>query len=176
MSLKKKLRPLKFKALEKFLTTPGLAKFHLLDPFVSRLIPFNAPHKFKIKSLHDYEIKIYLPLIRHNKNHLGTMHACAMATLGELSSGLLVVKHFSPANYRLIMKDLHASYTYQAKTAVHSKCIILQENIKTALESLAKEEQTFVELSTQIFDKEDNKVCEVKTKWQLKNWDYVKTL
>lgn len=176
MNLKRKLNLAKFAVLEKLLTTPKLAELHLLNPFIGRIIPFNKPHAFNIKKLEEHDIEIHLPLIKNNRNHLGTMHACAMATLGELSSGLLLVKHFSPANYRLIMKELNASYTYQAKTPVYSKCTLTQESIKQVLEDLSRDELTIVPLNTQIFDTDDKLVCEVKTDWQLKNWEYVKTL
>jgi acyl-coenzyme A thioesterase PaaI-like protein len=81
-------------------------------------IPFNLPHKVRIMEIGDETISMELPFIRSNKNHINGIHACALATLCEYVSGLSLVRFLPADKYRIILKDIHIIYHYQAKTKV----------------------------------------------------------
>ena len=90
--------------------------------WVSRLmqevIPFNRPHRLTVQSLSDERCEVALPFRRRNLNHVGTMHACALATAAEYASGLCVLSAFGVGHVRLVMANMQISYSDAATRVV----------------------------------------------------------
>ena len=82
---------------------------------MQEVIPFNRPHRLTIHSLGAFEAEVRLPFLRRNKNHLGTMHACAMATAAEYASGLCVLRVVGMEGHRLVMAEMNVQYTRRAE-------------------------------------------------------------
>ncbi len=148
----------------------------LLNFFLSRFVPFNKAHRFKVTSISDYKLWVKAPYRKSNFNHLRGIHACAQATIAEISSGLLLISLLNPKEYRLILQKLELEYLYQAKTDTVSKFEIdaqwLQEKV---LLPLKQQDRVFIDCPINLFDAEGNKVAEAKARWQIKNWKSVKT-
>src|SRR5262245_28409242 len=87
----------------------------LLNQVFDRMVPFNKPHRFRIVEIGDQHVKTYLPYRRRNLNHVNGLHACALATLTELTSGFLLASRLDPKKFRLILKRLEIDYLYQGK-------------------------------------------------------------
>lgn len=140
------------------------------------LIPFNAPHDFKVIEIKDWEIKIALPFIKKNLNHLSGLHACALATVSEFTTGLMLISKLPPSKYRLILQRLEMEYHYQGKTHAAGHFIIsnewLKENVLTPLETL---ESVIVPCEIKIHDRKGNHLTTGKVYWQIKDWSKVKT-
>lgn len=145
-----------------------------LDKVLTFGIPFNAPHGFKIQSIDEHEIVIKLPNRKLNHNHLGGIHACAIATLGEFCGGLGLLKSFGISKYRLIMSELRAEYKYQGRKALTGRSQIQfdKEKIQNDIDTTGKSTQT---VSTTIYDSDSQVVAIVTTTWQIKKWNLVKT-
>lgn len=138
-------------------------------------IPFNSPHKIRIKEIGDDNITMELPFIRSNKNHINGIHACALATLCEYVSGLSLVRFFSADKYRIILKDIHIIYHYQAKTKVTAQFRadkILLDEINNQLQN---SEAVIKEVNVEVYDANLNHICTGIITWQLKKWSKVKT-
>ncbi|HLW58154.1 MAG TPA: DUF4442 domain-containing protein [Bacteriovoracaceae bacterium] len=165
---------LAYKAIDYFLQNPSDLNLVALNKILTLGIPFNAPHGFKIKRIDDECVQIDLPHKKLNQNHLGGVHACAIATLGEFCAGLSILKHFGISQYRLIMSELNAQYTYQARKHLTGKCIqhFDQEQVRKDLEAEGKSSQT---LKTIIYDLDGQEVAVVTTTWQIKKWGLVRT-
>lgn len=163
-----------YNMIDKLLANPTAMNLAALNKVMTVGIPFNAPHGFKIKKLSDQGVEIFLPNRKLNHNHLGGVHACAMATVGEYCAGMSLLSSFGISKYRLIMSDLHVKYTYQARTDLMASCSshIDKEAIQKALDTEGKYLQ---ELQTIIRDKNGKEVAIVTTEWQLKKWEHVKT-
>jgi acyl-coenzyme A thioesterase PaaI-like protein len=164
-----------FKIIDKLIGNPTKTNLMALNKFLTVGIPFNAPHGFKIRELTDEAVIISLPNRKLNHNHLGGIHACAMATVGEYCAGMSLLKCFGISKYRLILSDLHVKYTYQGRSDLEGSCSPTQidrEAVKQVLESEGKHLQ---KLETLIRDKKGKEVAIVTTTWQLKSWDQVKT-
>jgi len=84
---------------------------------MQEVIPFNRPHRIAIASLTEDACTARLPFRRRNLNHLGTMHACALATVAEYASGLCVLSVLGVGNHRLIMSNLSVAYVRRAQSA-----------------------------------------------------------
>lgn len=164
-----------YKIIDKLLANPNKLNLMALDKVLTLGIPFNAPHGFKIKTLSPDAVIIALPNRKLNHNHLGGVHACAMATVGEYCAGLSLLTSFGISKYRLIMSELNVKYSYQGRVDLEGFCSPHQidvENLKAGLEAEGKYSQKLV---TTIRDLNGKEVAEVTTVWQLKNWEQVNT-
>lgn len=139
-------------------------------------IPFNKPHRIKVLSLADTEVKTFIPYRRRNFNHIKGIHACGMATAAEFCSGLLLLSRVSPAKYRLIMQEMRVVYTYQAKSDVTASFSISEESLQSEVfEKLDRDGVVLYEAKILLHDSKNNLVAEAFTNWQIKSWEKVKT-
>jgi acyl-coenzyme A thioesterase PaaI-like protein len=164
-----------FKVIDHLLAKPDALNLTILDKVLRVGIPFNAPHGFKIKKIDQENIVISLPNKKLNHNHLGGVHACAMATVGEFCAGLSLLKTFGISKYRLILSELSVKYFYQGRTDLEGNCSPTQIDIEGAKRSLESDGKYLQSLTTMIRDLNGKEVAEVSTMWQLKAWDQVKT-
>lgn len=164
-----------YKMIDKLLENPTKLNIIALDKLLKVGIPFNAPHGFKIKNLDQDAVIIALPNNKLNHNHIGGIHACAMATVGEYCAGLSLLTSFGISKYRLIMSDMSVKYVYQGRVNLEGVCSPRQidvEKVRIGLETEGKYSQ---ELKTTIRDLKGKEIAYVTTVWQLKNWEQVKT-
>lgn len=164
-----------YKMIDKLLANPTKMNVMALDKILKVGIPFNAPHGFKIKSLSRDGVIIALPNRKLNHNHIGGIHACAMATVGEYCAGLSLLTSFGISKYRLIMSDMRVKYTYQGRVDLEGFCSPHQIDVEKVAAGLEAEGKYSQELKTVIRDLNGKEVAEVTTVWQLKNWEQVKT-
>jgi acyl-coenzyme A thioesterase PaaI-like protein len=148
----------------------------LLNFFLSRFVPFNKAHRFKVVSIGDYHLHVKAPYRKSNFNHLKGVHACAQATIAEISSGLLLISLLNPKDYRLILQKLELEYLYQAKTDITAKFEIESEWLEEEVVAvLNKKDRLFIDCPIVLYDENDNKVAVANARWQIKNWASVKT-
>jgi acyl-coenzyme A thioesterase PaaI-like protein len=154
------------------------SKFYLwlLNLGLSRMIPFNKPHGFSILEIGDYHIKILLPYKRKNLNHIRGLHACALATISEYATGLLLISKLGFDTYRIIMRRLEMDYHYQGKMDAVAHFTIseswLQEHI---YEPLKLHDAAMIICEIKIYDNQNNHLTTGKVHWQIKEWKRVKT-
>lgn len=162
--------------LKKYIQKAQSSKFHLwvLNKGISRMVPFNRAHKFKILKVEENSIKISLPYIKNNLNHVRGIHACAIATLSELCTGLMILTKLDPANYRLIMKKIDIEYFYQAKMNVWASYELRDDQVKSMISDLDNGSIEYL-AQLKVFDEQGSEICEAKILWQLKAWTDVKT-
>jgi acyl-coenzyme A thioesterase PaaI-like protein len=148
----------------------------LLNWSLNRMIPFNKPHGFKITSIGDYHVKTSLPYRRKNWNHIRGLHACALATISEFTTGFLLVSKLDGTKYRLIMQRLEMDYHYQGKMNATAEFETsekwFEENIYVPLKS---DDAIIVPCVIKIHDDKGNHLTTGKVFWQIKNWSKVKT-
>lgn len=164
-----------YKMMDNLLANPTKLNLIALDKLLRFGIPFNSPHGFKIKSLSRDGVLITLPNRKLNHNHLGGVHACAMATVGEYCAGMSLLTSFGISKYRLIMSEMNVKYTYQGRVDLEGFCSPQQIDVDKVREGLEKEGKYSQTLKTIIREENGREVAEVTTTWQLKNWEQVKT-
>lgn len=164
-----------YQVIDNILSKPlNPLKRGLLQRVFNQGIPFNLPHGFKFLKIEDHEAILELPFKRKNKNHLGGVHACAMATLGEYPAGLLLIKNLGSKKYRVILKSLNVEYSKQGRESLLGKATISDSQIDSAKAELEKDGKALIEVKTEILAKSDQDiVAEVTTLWQLKTWESV---
>jgi len=149
---------------------------YILNIGLSRLVPFNKPHGFKIKEIEDFYLHAQIPYKKANFNHIKGIHACALATISEFATGFLLLTRLDPKKYRLIMQSLQMEYHYQAKMDCTASFRISKEWIETNIyQPLRMADKVNVDCDISIFDKEGNHISTGIVRWQIKSWKQVTT-
>lgn len=148
----------------------------ILSKALNTMVPFNGPHKFKVLEISKTNLKVCLPYRKRNLNHLKGIHACAMATLAEVSSGFLLISILDPKKYRLILSRLEMDYHYQAKTSVFVDFEISEAELqKMIIDPLNEQGVVTISPEIKILDEQGNHVATGTAHWQIKDWAAVKT-
>lgn len=148
----------------------------LLNAGLNRMIPFNKPHGFKIVEISEGHVKTYVPYKRRNFNHIKGIHACAMATLSEFTTGLVMINKLNAKKYRIIMQKLEMEYHYQAKMAATATFSIDDNWVKREIEEpLASNDSVVINCEVKLHDVKGNHLSTGNIYWQIKPWDKVKT-
>lgn len=119
-------------------------------------------------------VEISLPHLKRNLNHIGTMHACALATCGEFAAGLCLLEAFDLGEHRLIMSKLEARYHKRPAGAVLAIAALessVLTDIGVQLDDVGKATCT---MKTELQDGEGTHCVTVLTDWQIKRWSQVK--
>ena len=140
------------------------------------MVPFNRPHGFEVVELGEDHVRILIPYKRSNFNHIKGLHACALATISEYATGLLLLSKLGFDTYRIIMQRLEMDYHYQGKMNATAQFSTTEkwfnENIYEPLQS---RDAVVVPCEVHIHDEKGNHLTTGKVFWQIKNWSKVRT-
>jgi acyl-coenzyme A thioesterase PaaI-like protein len=153
--------------------SPELSR-RLIGTFLRLASPFNAPLHASIDVWRETQVRIRVPNRRGLRNHLGGVHAGALVTAGETPAGLLVLRNFPFHRYRLILKNLSASYEKQARSALVAEATATKAAIAAAREGLENGTPQLLEIKTVISDEGGTRLAVIKSEWQVKSWSQVK--
>jgi len=153
--------------------SPGVAN-QVTMKILGLVSPFNSHLKAKLAVWEKTKVKINLKCHRGVRNHVGSIHAGALFTLGETCAGLLIIKNFNFKNHRPLMSEVEVKYDKQARGPIYGICEIPKKNIDEAKETLKKNEVPFIPMKTLIYNDKDELIATVKTKWQVKPWTLVR--
>lgn len=161
-----------------FVERAKTSKFYLwvLNVVFDRFVPFNKPHHFRVIEVGDDHVKTRLPYRRRNLNHVKGLHACALATLTELSSGFLLASKLDPKKFRLILKRLEIDYLYQGKMDAVCEFRLTANTLNDVIINPLKDQESIVFVAqVNIHDVKGNQLTSGKAHWQIKDWTRVRT-
>ncbi len=141
-----------------------------LDRLMRVALPFNRPHRIGISEVSGEEVRVTLPERRSNRNHLGGMHACAIATALEFSSGASILIEVGMRDYRIIMSRIEVDYL--AKPQGHCTATS-KRNTPEVLglsDVLQKEGVARVQLGAALHDARGEHCAQALVHWHLKAW------
>jgi acyl-coenzyme A thioesterase PaaI-like protein len=148
----------------------------ILNLSLNGMIPFNKPHGFKVLEIGDYHLKTLIPYKRKNFNHIRGLHACALATISEFTTGFLLVSKLDAQKYRLIMQRLEMDYHYQGKMNATATFTISEDWLNQNIYEPLKAQESVVSIcEIKIHDEKGNQLTTGKIYWQIKDWTKVKT-
>lgn len=153
--------------------SPKLAYFVAMH-FLSLLSPFNAHLGAKMTEWSDNSCKIFIKRRRKVRNHVATIHAGALFTLGETCAGLIIIRNFPFGSFRPLMSEVRATYSKQARDDVTGEACIAPEKIAAMHADLARGEIPKIDVTTDIYDKDRLLIASVVTVWQVKPWGLVR--
>lgn len=139
-------------------------------------IPFNSPHSIRIAALDTNSITMTLPFKRKNKNHINSMHACALATVCEYVTGMQLARCLNADQYRLILREIKMEYTWQAKMDVKVKFQFSSNDVEEQILLPLQSETSVVRtMQAEVKNIKDELVCRGFITWQVKKWENVRT-
>jgi len=131
----------------------------LFELFAKVYVPHTWSLGFRVETLDDREIAVSMPDRPSNRNHLKSLHAIALAHLGEFTSGLLLLYAVQPMGYRTILKKFQIEYLAKARGRVTA-----QATLKLPKGSLDKKDVT---LTVEIRDRSGTLVARAKPTWRV---------
>lgn len=148
----------------------------VLNWSLNRMVPFNKPHGFRVVAISDDYLKTFIPFKKRNLNHIRGLHACALATLSEFTTGFLLVSKLDGKKFRLIMQRLEMDYHYQGKMNATAEFRATPEWFaKNIYKPLEHSDAVVVPCDVRIHDEQGNHLTTGKVFWQIKNWSKVRT-
>jgi hypothetical protein len=124
----------------------------------------------------DFHLKTLIPYRRKNLNHIKGLHACALATVSEFTTGFMLLSKLDAKKYRLIMKRLEMEYHYQGKMDAVATFSISEDWLKESIyDPLKEQESVIIPCEVKIFDIQNNHLTTGNVYWQIKDWQKVKT-
>lgn len=135
-----------------------------LDNLFNLAIPFNLSLGLRLTHVSPDHVEVISKSGWKTRNHVGGAHACFLALVGEYPAGILLAKNFSPEDYRLIISELKVEYHKQARGPV--------KGVARRPDNLPSpgEDEIWIPMVTDIYDKNGQSLATVHTKWQLKKW------
>ena len=104
-------------AYDKLQTLPGGLGSKAFQVVAGVFVPHAARMGFEVRNLTKKSIAVTMPDKRANRNHLSSLHAMALAHLGEFTTGLLLLYAVSP-EYRTILKGYEIEYLAKARGTI----------------------------------------------------------
>ncbi len=145
--------------------------------FLNKLSPFNNHLGAKLIEWSDNRCLIFVKKRRKVQNHVGSIHAGALFTLGETCAGLVIIRNFPFEKFRPLMSDVKVNYYKQARGDVWGECIAAPGAIEAAHVTFQSAEIPTIEMTTNIsgdVNGERQIIAVVTTIWQVKPWGQVK--
>ena len=139
-----------------------------MSRLMQEVIPFNRPHRLTVQSLSDKRCEVALPFRRRNLNHVGTMHACALATAAEYASGLCVLSAFGVGRVRLVMANMQIAYSRRGASSCIAEAKLPADVLSRVRNQLQEEGRCSFELHAVVRDDAHEVVAEAQITWHLK--------
>src|SRR5688572_24899837 len=93
----------------------GFLSKRVVEAFLNIGVPFNFGLGLGVEELNLERVRIRSPDRLKRRNHLGSAHACAIATLCEVPAGLMVLQKYPIEKYRFILGALTITYHKQGR-------------------------------------------------------------
>ena len=134
-------------------TKPGGKR--LFSFLIGCVVPYSGSIGALVEELRPGFSRLSLRDRRKVRNHLGSIHAIALANFGELTTGLAAMAGMPP-NTRGILRGIEISYEKKARGRLTSTC---------TSEVLAPQENTEYSLRTEIRDEAGDVVARLTALW-----------
>ena len=101
----------------------------------------------KVIEISEESVTLKIPLLRRNKNHVGSMYIGALSVGADLTSAILALNLVNKSKVKIIpiFKDLHADFLKRAEGDVHFVCNegkIIQTMINDVIEKKIRVNQS----------------------------------
>lgn len=127
----------------------------IFSKVVGLLIPYTGTVRPFIAELKPGFAKVYLKDGRRVRNHLSSIHALALANVGELTTGLAL--HFAlEEGDRAILTKLSVEYLKKARGKIRAEALINPDSGPSLGSNIVK---------AHLYDESQTEVCRVEATW-----------
>jgi acyl-coenzyme A thioesterase PaaI-like protein len=130
----------------------------VFSKIVGRMVPYTGALRSRVDALRPGYARVVLRDRRGIRNHLRSIHAVALANLGEFAGGLAMMTALAPS-VRGIVSELRVEYTKKARGRLVAEC-------QTAVPAVERELVHTVR--TIITDENGDVVARVSVNWNLR--------
>jgi acyl-coenzyme A thioesterase PaaI-like protein len=122
-----------------------------------RMVPYSGSIGARIIRLEPGHVRLELADRRGVRNHLNSIHAVALANLGELASGLAMTTAL-PAGIRGIVLGIDAEYLKKARGTLSTEAVVQVPEVTG---------DTDFDVNAEIRDAANEPVARIKVRWRL---------
>jgi thioesterase domain-containing protein len=121
----------------------------------------------KVVDMKERYVKLMMPLNK-NINHIGTMYAGSLFTLGEIMGGAIFVASMDINKYFPLVKEIQIRYLRPATTDITVETSFSQDQIKSIISVLEEKGKSDVPLELNLIDTHGEVVAIVTGTWQVR--------
>jgi thioesterase domain-containing protein len=140
-------------------------KYKTLSAYLESAIGIVKQMGLKVLSMKDRYVKLQMPL-KENVNHVGTMYAGSLFTLGEIMGGAIFIVAFDMKKYYPIVKDVQIRYRRPATTDITVELSMSEDQIRRITKELDEKGKADFALELQLMDSAGEVVSIVQGTWQ----------
>jgi acyl-coenzyme A thioesterase PaaI-like protein len=127
-------------------------------------LPFNQFIGLKISDKNDY--LLMLDSRNEYRNHLDTVHASALFSLAEATSGHYLISEFSgQTDIVPLVRKVEVTYRKPTESAVYSKAKFLETQKDEVLEILAQKGRVMLKVEVSLFDQDNTLIMKALFEW-----------
>lgn len=148
----------------------------LLGRTIPRIIPLSDGMRVRVDEWTPTRCALSIPLIKRNRNHIGSMYVGAQITLADLTAGILLFQRFPMGPYGGVIKRLEADFKRKGKGRLRCIAELCAETVDT-LESVRTSADGKVEawLPMQLLERDDTLVTQVRALVAIKRFRTAET-
>ncbi len=142
-------------------------KFKEHIPMLEGMISIIKAMGIRIEEMRDRHVKVVLPLAP-NTNHIGTMYAGSLFTVGEYLGGPMFVASFDHTKYYPIVKSMSIQYRRPATTDVTVEASLSAEAVEAVQKEADEKGKADWKMDLEVKDQSGQVCCLIQGVWQMR--------
>lgn len=142
-------------------------KYQALAKYLESAIGIVSQMGLKVVEMETRHVKLVMPLAK-NINHVGTMYAGSLFTLGEIMGGAIFVASMDINKYFPLVKEVNIRYRRPATTDITVETSLSEDQIKNIISVLEEKGKSDVPMELNLLDSTGEVVAIVTGTWQVR--------
>lgn len=142
-------------------------KYKAFAAYLESVIDIVSQMGLKVLDIREHYIKLMMPLSK-NRNHMGTMYAGSLFTLGEITGGSVFAASLDISKYHPLAKDISIRYLRPATTDITAEASVTADQIREITSALEAKGKCNVPIEFHLIDAQGEAVAFMKAIWQIR--------